>query len=113
MKKQPTKLPISKATILRKLTKLRSAFTSTCRYAAILADRCDFPITERIKHAHANINCEDIICCVEFTDQVQKAQIIAALTYGATLNNLSIVYTSMEDTKLTNRNCAFMTIIFK
>jgi len=113
MKKQPTKLPINKATIRRKLTHLRSAFVSTCRYAAVLADRCDFPIIERIKHAHSNINCEDIICCVEFSNHVQKAQILAALTYGATLNHLSIEYTSLEDTKLTKRNCAFLTIIFK
>ncbi len=66
-------------------------------YALILADRCDFVATEKIREASVSFGKDFAIVCVDVKDQVEVAQVMCAFVYGATIAGLSFERSELED----------------
>ena len=70
--------------------------------AASIADRCDFVVAANIKEAESSAGANHIAVCVTVRDMIERAQVICAFTYGATLNNVSLQTSADEDIKVDN-----------
>ena len=91
--------------------KMRSLFLKARGLAMQMAKNADFCTVEKIKRASASCcNSGGAFVSVEFNGQVEKAQILSAFLYGATLLGLSVSYSSEEDMSLSDPKCSLLTI---
>ena len=81
---------------------MRSLFVKARRLAAGLASRCDFAALDRIKKASANCGHNDSYVSIVYKDDIERAQILAAFTYGAALIGLSLSCNRLEDARMEN-----------
>ena len=79
---------------------MRALFLKVRRVATQLAERCDFVTASRIKEAAASCGENFAAACVKYRDQVERAQIVTAFTYGASLNGLTFQCNGDEDVTL-------------
>lgn len=80
----------------------KSLFLNVRRLAADLARRCDFVTESRILKAEASCSPGIASVCVEYKDRVERAQIITAFTYGASLLDMNFQTSRLEDIRMEN-----------
>lgn len=80
----------------------RSLYRSVKQAALHLADKCDFASIDRIRNAEAACVCNRAIVCVTIHDIIDRAQAIAAFSYGAVLNNMALSCLPSEDVRATS-----------
>lgn len=76
---------------------MRRRFLKARQLAANLADRCDLCTAGNIRDSKACCSEDAAYVCIEYKDNVERSQIIAAFVYGSSLQGMSFQCSRLED----------------
>ena len=86
-----------------KNSQIRQLFNKARKIASQFAERCDFITSSRIGEAKVSCGPDGATMCVEYKNGVERAQIITAFTYVASLLGMSLSCERLEDVILDGR----------